>query len=83
MEARVATVYGRRLALQSLPKRFLWTGKLLLHSNWSPEGWSAVHTEVSSKASVPMLILAYLGGFSCYNPLFTVNLPLFQVSLPN
>ena len=66
----------------SFPKLVSRTGKLLLLPNWPIESWTAVYNEVSSNISDQRVILAYFGQISCYNLVFTVNLPLFQVSLP-
>ena len=66
----------------SFPKLVSRTGKLLLLTNWPIESRTAVYNEVSLNVSDQRVILAYFGLISCYNLVFTVNLPLFQVSLP-
>ena len=66
----------------SFPKLVSRTGKLLLLPNWPIESWTAEYNEVSSNVSDQRFILAYFGLILCYSLVFTVNLPLFQVSLP-
>ena len=66
----------------SFPKLVSRTGKLLLFPNWPIESWTAVYNEVSTNISDQRVILAYFSLISCYNLVFTINLPLFLVSLP-